>query len=61
MQFLGVLNHQRGRNDIAIDPDEPVIAVEPRLPDSHNNLGNVLLREGSEQEAAAAYRAALAS
>ncbi len=58
--FLGILLHQRGRNDEAIERIEESIRLDPSLPDRHNNLGNVLLELERRDEAAAAYRRAIA-
>jgi predicted TPR repeat methyltransferase len=60
MHFLGILLHQRGRNEEAIEQIEKSIALDPSRPDRHNNLGNVLLEMERREEAAAAYRRAIA-
>ncbi len=59
LHFLGILLHQRGRNDEAIEYIEKSIAFDSTLPDRHNNLGNVLLELERPDEAAAAYRRAI--
>ena len=60
LHFLGILLHQRGRNDEAIEFIEKSIAFGPELADRHNNLGNVLLELERRDEAAAAYRRVIA-
>jgi predicted TPR repeat methyltransferase len=60
LHFLGILLHQRGRNDEAIERIEKSIALDPTLPDRYNNLGNVLLELERVEEAADAYRQAIA-
>ena len=58
--LLGVLAHQTGRNDAAVEWIRTAIAHNPRVPAFHNNLGNALKALGLWPEAAAAYRRALA-
>ena len=60
LHFLGVLAHQIGRNDMAVDLIGRAIAQNGRVPAFHNNLGNALKAQGKLQEAAASYAAALA-
>lgn len=60
LHFLGILLHQRGRNDEAIEHIEKSIALDPSMPDRHNNLGNVLLELERRDEAADAYRQVIA-
>ena len=60
MHFLGILLHQRGGNDEALERIEASIALDPTLPDRYNNLGNVLLELERPQEAADAFGRALA-
>jgi Tfp pilus assembly protein PilF len=59
LHFLGVLAHQIGRHDMAVDPIGRAIAQNGRVPAFHNNLGNALQAQGKLQEAAASYRRAL--
>ncbi len=60
LHLLGVLAHQAGRNDVAVDLIGRAIAQNGRIPAFHNNLGNALKAQGKLQEAAACYRGALA-
>jgi predicted O-linked N-acetylglucosamine transferase (SPINDLY family) len=59
LHFLGVLAHQIGRNDVAVDLIGRAIAQNERVPAFHNNLGNALKAQDKLQEAAASYAAAL--
>src|SRR4051812_19662564 len=43
LHFLGVLSHQRGQSEAALDFIRKSIAIEPEGPFRHNNLGNVLV------------------
>lgn len=57
--FMGVLQHQRGRSAQAVELIRRSIALNPDVPDWHNNLGNVLLETGGVDAAADAYEEAL--
>jgi protein O-GlcNAc transferase len=59
LHFLGVLAHQIGRNDLAVDLIGRAIAQNGLVPAFHNNLGNALKAQGKLQEAAASYAGAL--
>jgi protein O-GlcNAc transferase len=59
LHFLGVLAHQIGRHDVAVDLIGRAIAQNGRVPAFHNNLGNALKAQGKLQEAAASYAGAL--
>src|ERR1700733_8444281 len=59
LHFLGVLAHQIGRHDMAVDLIGRAIAQNARIPAFHNNLGNALKAQGKLQEAAASYAEAL--
>jgi protein O-GlcNAc transferase len=59
LHLLGVLAHQIGRNDVAVDLIGRAIAQNGRVPAFHNNLGNALKAQGKLQEAAASYAGAL--
>jgi protein O-GlcNAc transferase len=59
LHFLGVLAHQVGHNDIAVDLISKAIAQNGRVPTFHNNLGNALQALGKFEEAAASYGWAL--
>ena len=58
--LLGVLAHQAGRNDIALDLVNRAIALDPSSADYQSNLGNLLLSDGQLQPAIDAYHRALA-
>ena len=60
LHFLGVLAHQIGHNDKAVDLIGRAIAQNSRVPAFHNNLGNALKAQGKLQAAAACYAQALA-
>jgi len=58
MHFLGVLLDQRGRTAEALPLIRQSIALDPAVPDWHNNHGNVLLESGRVDDAASAYEEA---
>ncbi|HXQ40400.1 MAG TPA: tetratricopeptide repeat protein [Candidatus Udaeobacter sp.] len=60
MHLLGVIAHQSGRNDVAVDLIEKAISLNGRVPDFHSNLGGILKDQGRLTEAVACYRRALA-
>jgi protein O-GlcNAc transferase len=60
LHFLGVLSHQAGRNESAVDLMAKAIAQNDRVPAFHNNLGNALKALGRWEEAVLSYRRALA-
>ena len=60
MHLLGVLAHQVGRNESAVDLIGKAIAHNGRVPAFHNNLGNALKALGRWEEAVLSYRRALA-
>jgi protein O-GlcNAc transferase len=60
LHFLGVLAHQSGRNDLAVDLICRAIAQNDQVPAFHNNLGNALKAQGKLAEAAASYARVLA-
>jgi protein O-GlcNAc transferase len=60
LHLLGVLAHQIGRNDTAVDLIGRAIAQNDRVPAFHNNLGNALKAQGNLRQAAASYATALA-
>jgi predicted TPR repeat methyltransferase len=60
LHFSGVLAHQRGRGEQAVELIEKSLALEPDHPDWYSNLGIVLQERLRLDEAAAAYRRAIA-
>jgi predicted TPR repeat methyltransferase len=59
LHYLGVLRHQMGQSQRAIDLIRRAIAARPDRSEMYNNLGNVLKEQGQLLEAAAAYRTAI--
>src|ERR1700734_4141172 len=59
LQFLGVIAHQVGRNDSAVELIEKAIALNDRVPPYYNNIGNALKAQGKLDAATVAYRHAL--
>jgi tetratricopeptide (TPR) repeat protein len=60
LHLLGVMAHQVGRNDIAVELIRKAIASDKRPAAYHSNLGTALQALGRLQEAAACYEQALA-
>jgi predicted TPR repeat methyltransferase len=60
LHYLGVLEHQRGHGDRAVELILAALKITPDHPDAHNNLGNVHKECGRPVEAEACYRRALA-
>ncbi len=60
LHFLGVLCHQRGHNELAVELIGKAIARNSGVPSFHNNLGNALKVQGKFEEAVQAYGQALA-
>jgi protein O-GlcNAc transferase len=60
LHLLGVLAHQVGRHDIAVDLIIKAIAQNGQVPAFHGNLGNALKDQGKLDEAITAYRRAIA-
>ncbi|HEY3731354.1 MAG TPA: tetratricopeptide repeat protein, partial [Steroidobacteraceae bacterium] len=60
LHFLGVIAHQNQRHDVAIDLIGQAIGQNGKVPAFHTNLGNALKGSGRLEDAAAAYRRALA-
>lgn len=60
LHFLGVLEHQRGRSDRALELIRRSIAKAPTVPDPWNNLGNVLVELQRFDEATEAYEKCMA-
>lgn len=60
LHLLGMAAFQSGQTEDAIGPIEAAIAIEPRDPAFHVNLGNVLQTLGRHEASAESYRRALA-
>lgn len=60
LHFLGVLAHQRGYSDAALEQIRRAIAIAPDTPGPWNNLGNVLVEMQRFEEATQAYEKCLA-
>nr|MBI3614209.1 tetratricopeptide repeat protein [Nitrospirota bacterium] len=60
LHLLGVIAHQSGRDDVAIEFIAKAVAVNPAVAEYHNNLGNALLAMNKVEEAGSQYRQALA-
>jgi tetratricopeptide (TPR) repeat protein len=61
LHLLGVIAHQNGKNEIAVELITKAIAVKPDYTAAHNNLGNALLALRQIDEAVASYDKALAT
>ena len=59
LHFLGVLLHQRGDCNNALDLVKQSIALEPGRVDWHNDLGNILTACGKPEQAAEAFAKAI--
>ena len=59
LHYLGVLYHQRGRSDEAVELIRTALKITPKHPDAHNNLGNIHKECGRLAAAEACYRRAL--
>jgi tetratricopeptide (TPR) repeat protein len=60
LHLLGLLEHQRGRSDDAIEHVRMAIAQSGGDPTFHHNLGNILREQGRPAEAMTSYERALA-
>jgi predicted TPR repeat methyltransferase len=60
LHFSGVLAHQRGRSEDAVELIERSLELEPERADWHSNLGIVLQEQLRLDDAIAAYRSAIA-
>ena len=60
LHLLGVIAHQMGKYDIAVDLITKALAIKPDYADAHSNLGNALKELGKPDEAVASYHKALA-
>ena len=57
--LLGIIAHQVGRSDIAVEMISAAIAMAPRQPAPHSNLGEAYRNLGRLDEAIASYRRAI--
>jgi tetratricopeptide (TPR) repeat protein len=55
LQFLGILEHQRHHDQLALQYMQRAVAQVPDAPGIHHNLGNILLELRRFDEAADAY------
>ncbi len=60
LHLLGVIAHQQGRSDDAVDLMTRAVSVKPDYLDAHNNLGKVHNELGNLEAAAASFEKALA-
>ena len=60
LHLLGVIAHQGGQNEEAVDLISKALAVKPDYAQAHNNQGLALQELGKTQEAIASYQQALA-
>lgn len=62
LHLLGVLTHQLGMSDKGVDLIKKSLAIKPDYAEAHNNLGNILEKQGQgkRDDAVASYRKALA-
>ena len=60
LHFLGVVAHQMGRSETAVDLIKNALTIAPDYFAAHNNLGNVYIELGELDEAVACYREAVA-
>src|SRR5476649_263512 len=51
LHHLGILVHQVGRSDVALDLIGKALALNERIPECHNNLGMVLASRGEWDQA----------
>ena len=55
LHLLGVIAHQVGKHDVAVDLIMKALAIKPDLAEAHNNLGNALQELGKLDEAITSY------
>ena len=60
LNLLGMISHQVGKNDIAVDFITKALTIKPDYFEAHSNLGNTLKAMGCLDEAVASYHKALA-
>ena len=60
LHMLGLIAHQVGKNDIAVDLITKALAINPDFAEAHYNLGNALRDLGRLDEAVASYHKTIA-
>ncbi len=60
LHLLGVIAHQVGKNDVAVDLIIKALAIKSDYAEAHYSLGNALKDLGKPEDAAASYHKALA-
>ena len=60
LHLLGVITHQVGKNNIAVELITKAIAIKPDYAEAHSNLGNTLKYLGKHDDAVASYHKAIA-
>ena len=53
LHLLGVIAHQVGKSDLAVDYLSQAVRLKPHFAEAHNNLGNALKDQGKLAAAAA--------
>ncbi len=60
VHLLGVVAHQVGQKEIAVDLISKALAIKPDYLEAHYNLGNVFKEQGRLEDSVACYQKALA-
>ena len=60
LHLLGVIAHQRGKNDTAVDLITRALAITPDFAEARSNLGLALQKLGKLDEAVASYHKGMA-
>ena len=59
LHLLGLLAHQVGRSDLAIEYISQALRLQPEFAEAHSNLGMALAKQGKLTEAVACYQQSL--
>ncbi len=59
LHYLGVIAHQAGEHDTAVDLIRKAIAIKPDYPEAYDNLGSALQKQGQLDDAIAAFRTSI--